>query len=91
MPFVLSVFCWGDFMEEKLDLILQELQKLREAIEESNKLMTLEETAQYLNISMNVMYALKDRPDFPVKQLAPRVYRVPKKALLKWLNTKEVV
>jgi len=42
---------------------------------------------------MNVMYALKDRPDFPVKQLGPRVYRVPKKALLEWLNTnqKEVV
>nr|PZN08432.1 MAG: DNA-binding protein [Caldicoprobacter oshimai] len=78
-------------MEEKLDLILDELKKLREAIEANNQLMTLEETAQYLGISMNVMYALKDRPDFPVKQLGPRVYRVPKKALLEWLNTKEVV
>jgi predicted DNA-binding transcriptional regulator AlpA len=83
----------GGFMEEKLNLILQELKKLRETIEANNQLMTLEETAQYLGISMNVMYALKDRPDFPVKQLAPRVYRVPKKALLEWLNTnqKEVV
>jgi len=90
---VLSVFdfCWGDGMEEKLDLILQELRKLREALETNNQLMTLEETAQYLGISMNVMYALKDRPGFPVKQLAPRVYRVPKKALLEWLNSKEVV
>jgi|LSQX01.1.fsa_nt_gb predicted DNA-binding transcriptional regulator AlpA len=74
-------------MEEKLDAILQELKALRTAIEGQQELMTLEETAKFLGISMNVMYALKDLPGFPVKQLGPRVYRVPKQALIRWMNT----
>lgn len=74
-------------MEDKLDAILQELKALRAAIEGQQELMTLEETARFLDISMNVMYALKDLPGFPVKQLGPRVYRVPKQALIKWFNS----
>lgn len=73
-------------MEEKLDAILHELQALRVAIEGQQELMTLQETAEFLGISDNVMYSLKDRPGFPVKQLGPRVYRVPKKALIEWFN-----
>lgn len=73
-------------MEDKLDAILQELQSLRSFLEGKQELLTLEETAKFLDISMNVMYALKESPGFPVKQLGPRVYRVPKQALIEWLN-----
>jgi len=77
-------------MEDKLDTILRELRALREAVEKNEKqLLTLEETADFLDISMNVMYQLKNRPGFPVKQLAPRVFRVPKKALLEWMARNE--
>lgn len=79
-------------MDDKLDAILQELKALREAIEKNDKqLLTLEEAADFIGISMNVMYELKRRPGFPVKQLAPRVYRVPKKALLEWMAQNEEV
>ena len=74
-------------MKKGLDAILTELKALRKAVEGQQGLMTLEETADFLGIGMNTMYALKDRPDFPVKQLGPRVYKIPKMALLRWMNT----
>lgn len=73
-------------MEEKLDAILDELQAIRRLVQCQQELMTLEETAEFLGISMNVMYSLKEQPGFPVKQLGPRVYRVPKQALIQWFN-----
>jgi predicted DNA-binding transcriptional regulator AlpA len=74
-------------MDDKLDAILKELRALREAVEKSGKqVLTLEEAADFMGIGMNTMYELKNRPGFPVKTCGPRVYRVPKGALLKWMT-----
>jgi predicted DNA-binding transcriptional regulator AlpA len=81
-------------MEEKLEAVLQELQEIREALEQitdDKPILTLEETAEFLGIGMNTMYSLKEYPGFPVKLCGPRVYRVPKRALLRWMAENEEV
>lgn len=57
---------------------------------ESETIMTLEEIAKYLKISMSQMYNISREPEFPRLKLSTWGIRVRKSDLDKWLESKKV-
>ena len=51
---------------------------------------TVKETAQVLNIGMNNAYSLVNSKDFPKIQVGRKIL-IPKKALDRWLDSKNIV
>ena len=61
------------------------------AMEEKETIMTLQEVADCLKVSMSQIYKVSLKPDFPRLQISTFGIRVKKSDLDKWLESKKTI